>query len=146
MNNNKNSLCSFAIWICAIWKMFCIFYECKRNNDLTRSYTLFILHCKKFFGNFSENSRTLSKSESVKFSQIEWVICLFTDSPVKKYISLFNQLIVTDWISGKKISLLNQLIFIEAISGIWLIYSNLFVAIWISQISLIISRFWLIHI
>ena len=31
---------------------------------------------------------SLSKSESVKFSQIESVICLFTDSPVKKYISL----------------------------------------------------------
>ena len=28
----------------------------------------------------------LSKSESVKFSQIESVICLFTNSPVKKYI------------------------------------------------------------
>ena len=71
----------------------------------------------------------LSKSESVKFLLIELVICLFTDSPVKKYISLLNQLIIT-----------------EAISGIWLIYSNLFLAIWISQISLIISRFWLIHI
>ena len=43
-------------------------------------------------------------------------------------------------------SLLNQLIFTEAICGIWLIYSNLFLAILISQISLIISRFWLIHI
>ena len=38
----------------------------------------------------------LSKSESVKFSLIESVICYFTDSPVKKYISLFNQLIITD--------------------------------------------------
>ena len=71
----------------------------------------------------------LSKSESVKFLLIESVIWLFTDSPVKKYISL-----------------LNQLIFTEAISGIWLISSSLFLAIWISQISLITSRFWLIHI
>ena len=45
----------------------------------------------------------LSKSESVKFLLIESVICLFTDSPVKKYISLLNQLIITKWISGKNI-------------------------------------------
>ena len=38
----------------------------------------------------------LSKSESVKFIlNNESVICLFTDSPVKKYISLLNQLIIT---------------------------------------------------
>ena len=43
-------------------------------------------------------------------------------------------------------SLLNQLIFTEAISRILLIYSNLFLAIWISQISLMISRVWLIDI
>ena len=49
-------------------------------------------------------------------------------------------------ISGKIFSPLYHLIFTEAISEIWLIYSNLFLAIWISQISLIISRFWLIHI
>ena len=69
------------------------------------------------------------KSESVKFSLIESVICLFTDSSEKKYFSL-----------------LNQSIFTEIISEIWLIHSNLFLAIWISQISLIISRFWLIQI
>ena len=46
----------------------------------------------------------------------------------------------------KYISLLNQLIFTESISEIWLINSNLFLAIWISQISLLISRSWLIHI
>ena len=49
--------------------------------------------------NVEEKSRyvyLLSKSESVKFSQIESVICLFTDSLVKKYISLLNQLIITD--------------------------------------------------
>ena len=38
----------------------------------------------------------LSKSESVKFPQIKSVICLLTDSPVTKYISLLNQLIITD--------------------------------------------------
>ena len=42
-------------------------------------------------------------SESVKFLLIQSVICLFTDSPVKKYISLLNQLIITNWISGKNI-------------------------------------------
>ena len=38
----------------------------------------------------------LSKSESVKFLLIESVICLFTDSPVKKYILVLNQLIITN--------------------------------------------------
>ena len=38
----------------------------------------------------------LSKSELVKFSLTESVICLFTDSSAKKYISLLNQLIFTD--------------------------------------------------
>ena len=41
----------------------------------------------------------LSKSESVKFSLIESVICLFTDSSVKKYFSLSNQSIYTEIIS-----------------------------------------------
>ena len=40
----------------------------------------------------------------------------------------------------KYFSLLNQLIFTEVISEIWLIRSHLFLAIWISQISLIISE------
>ena len=38
----------------------------------------------------------LSKFESVKFSLIESIICHFTDSSVKKYFSLLNQLIFTD--------------------------------------------------
>ena len=38
----------------------------------------------------------LSKSESVKILLIESVICLFTDSSVKTYFSLLNQLIFTD--------------------------------------------------
>ena len=38
----------------------------------------------------------LSKSESDKFSLTESVICLFTDSSVKKYFSLLNQLIFTN--------------------------------------------------
>ena len=42
----------------------------------------------------------LSKSESVKVLLIELVICLFTDSPLKKYISLLYQLIFTEAISG----------------------------------------------
>ena len=71
----------------------------------------------------------LSKSESVKFSLIESLIRLFTDSSVKKYVLLSNQSIFT-----------------EIISEIWLIYSNLFLAIRISQISLVISRFWRIQI
>ena len=42
------------------------------------------------------STHVLSNSESVKFFLIESVICLFTDSPVKKYISLLNQLIITN--------------------------------------------------
>ena len=38
----------------------------------------------------------LSKSETVQFSLIEPVICLFTDSSLTKYFSLLNQLIFTD--------------------------------------------------
>ena len=79
----------------------------------------------------------LSKSESVKFSLIhKWKI-FFTDKSVNFH--WLNQL-------KKYFSLLNQSIFTEIISEIWLIYSNLFLAIWIRQISLIISRFLLIQI
>ena len=46
-----------------------------------------------------ETDFPLSKYESVKFSLIKSVICLFTDSPVKKYFSLLNQLIFTKLIS-----------------------------------------------
>ena len=45
------------------------------------------------------DNNLLSKSESVKFSLIESVICLFTDSSVKKYFSLSNQSIFTEIIS-----------------------------------------------
>ena len=60
----------------------------------------------------------LSKSESVKFSLIESVICLFTDSSVKKYFSLLNQLIFTDSPVKKYFLLSNQSIFTEIISEI----------------------------
>ena len=47
---------------------------------------------------------------------------------------MLNQLIFTCSLVEKYFSLLNQLISTEVISEIWLIYSNLFLAIWISQI------------
>ena len=47
----------------------------------------------------SHGDTVLSKSESVEFSLIESVICLFADSSVQKYFSLTNQLISTDVIS-----------------------------------------------
>ena len=59
---------------------------------------------------------------------------------------LLNQFIFTDSSVKTIFSLLNQLLFTEVISKIWLIHSNLFVAILIGQISLIISRFWLIQV
>ena len=91
-------------------------------------YRIYIQYIYGVFHGKADGIRTpLSKSESVEFLLIKSAICLFTDSSVKKYFSL-----------------LNQLIFTEILSEIWLIYSNLFLAIWISQISLIISRFWLI--
>ena len=98
----------------------------------------------------------LSKSESVEFSLIESVICLLTDwisnLPFHWFISA--KIFFTDksvnfhWLNpwNKYFSLLNQLISTEVISEIWLIYSNLLLAIWIRQISLIITRFWLIQI
>ena len=63
--------------------------------------------CKRFFFSVYHGPKywvfdtlcVLSKSESVKFSLIESVICLFTDSSVKKYFSLLNQLIFTEIIS-----------------------------------------------
>ena len=44
-------------------------------------------------------SHLLSKSESVKFSLIESVICFFSDSSVKKYFSLSNKSVFTEIIS-----------------------------------------------
>ena len=64
----------------------------------------------------------------------------------KGYFQLLNQLNLTDSWVEKYFSLLNQLILTEVISEIWLIRSNLFLTIWISKISLIISRFWLIKV
>ena len=64
----------------------------------------------------------------------------------KKYFSLLNELILTEVISEKIFLLLNKLIFTELISEIQLINSNLFLTIRMSQISLIISRFLLIHV
>ena len=48
----------------------------------------------------TEDKHLLSKSESVKCSLIESVICLFTDSSVEKYFSLLNRSIFTEIISG----------------------------------------------
>ena len=49
---------------------------------------------------YGQNTKaSLSKSESVNFLLIESVICLFTDSPMKKYFSLLKQLIFTEVIS-----------------------------------------------
>ena len=61
----------------------------------TSSLISFFYHWFQFY--------VLSKSESVKFLLIESVNCHFNDSPVAKYISLLNQLIITNWISGKNI-------------------------------------------
>ena len=47
----------------------------------------------------SQSGHLLSKSESVKFSRIESVIFLFTDSSVRSIFLLLNQLIFTEIIS-----------------------------------------------
>ena len=51
------------------------------------------------FKGFVDLLNVLSKSESVKFSLIESMICLFTDSSVNKYFSLLNQSIFAEIIS-----------------------------------------------
>ena len=56
-----------------------------------------VLNLLRLTDDFALNLATpLSKSESVKFSLIESLICLFTDSSVETYFSLLNQLIFTD--------------------------------------------------
>ena len=55
--------------------------------------------------------KVLSKSESVKFSLIEPVICLFTDSSVQNYISLSHQSIFTDCINAKIFSIVKSVDF-----------------------------------
>ena len=72
-----------------------------------------------------KNLTLLSKSESVKFSLIEPVFCLITDSSVQNYFSLIESM-------QKYFPPLNQLIVTEVISAIWLIDSDLFLAIWTS--------------
>ena len=81
-------------------------------------------------------------------SNFHWLNHLFAFSLIHQWKNIFTVKSVNfHWfISEKYFSLSNQSIFTEIISGIWLIYSNLFLAIWICQISLIISRFWLIQI
>ena len=124
-------------------------------------FILFIgIYIYYFYINYSRNIRNLRKIE------VQWKLPLAT-------LYIWISRIFTDWISNlsfhwfisekifftaksvnfhwlnqwkKYFLLLNQLISTEVISEIWLIYSNLFLAIWISQISLIISRFWLIQI
>ena len=88
----------------------------------------------------------LSKSEWVKFSLIESVIFSFTIRSVKMILFTLKS-VNFHWFTSKKyFSRLNQLIFTEVISEILLVLSNLFLAIWINQISLINSRFLLIQI
>ena len=75
-------------------------------------------------------------------SNLYWLNQWFAFSLIrqwKKYFSLVNQ-----W--KQYYALLKQLIFTAIISEICLNHSNLFLAIWIGQISLIISRFLLIQI
>ena len=51
---------------------------------------------------FSQKIVLLSKSESVKFSLIETVICICTDSPVKT-IFLTVESVNFDWLMSRKI-------------------------------------------
>ena len=89
----------------------------------------------------------LSKSESIKFSLIESVICLFTDSSVEKIFFTVKS-VNFHWkgVSKRKdyhenfkshfslkINTSSNIYFTEIISEFWLIYSNLFLPIWISH-------------
>ena len=55
-----------------------------------QNFQHFVTEFKKIKKKFLIINLLLSKSESVKFLLIESVICLFTDSPLKQYISLIN--------------------------------------------------------
>ena len=89
------------------WKLFrnChgIFKDVPQNMQSNLNKTKLLFEWFVWFENILFWLNQLSKSESVKFSLIESVICLFTDSSVKKYFSLSNQLIFTDWINKKNV-------------------------------------------
>ena len=108
------------IWIV---KYFTIYDQyCKEYNTDGSSYNIYVY------------SLNLNQSNFLLLNQ--WFAFLLIHQS-RRYNSLLNQLILTD--SLKKILLFNQLIFTEEISEIGLIRSNLFLAIQISQISLITS-------
>ena len=74
--------------------------EIQKNNFINKFYfcpNYFSLASYQILKNYA--ILILFKSESVKFSLIESVICVFTDESVKKYFSLSNQSIFTEIIS-----------------------------------------------
>ena len=82
-----------------------IFHEknlkCRKIVYLTNFYccrTFFLIASYQILQNYA-----ILINHEWFFQEKESVICLFTDLPVKKYISLLNQLIITDWISGKNV-------------------------------------------
>ena len=119
----------------------------RRGTHLVQVFSYVNTSCDfQIISYFITNLNILSKSESVKFSLIQTVICIFTDSPVKRIFSTVKSVNFDWFMSGKIFVTVKSVNFAEVISEIWLIRSNLFLTIWISQILLIISRFWLIQI
>ena len=100
-----------TLWTCSTYELITYSsYNRKRATWENRSkvhcayYIILILlfivsktvYSNKSLTNFNLKVDVLSKFKSVKFSLIESVIYPFTDSSVKKYFSLLNQLIFTD--------------------------------------------------
>ena len=90
----------FAIYIAKIE----LFFNFETKSSLSTSIFIFttisqILERKFYLFSTQTCRNLLSKSESVKFSLIESVVCVSTDSSVKKYFSLPNQSIFTEIIS-----------------------------------------------
>ena len=94
-------------------------------------------------GDANENQHILDFHRCIK--SLLGLLKIISWSSLKVYSLNPNQSNFYWFTSAKYLSLVNQLIFTGVISEIWLIHSNLFLAIWISQISLIISRSWLIQ-
>ena len=105
----------------------------EKEDEWTRQHDIFMSN------SFLENIFHSIMKRLKWIIQSRYIILL---SISESNIHCLNQWFACD----KYFSWLNHLIFTEVISETWLIHSNLFLAIWINKISLIISIFWLIQI
>ena len=156
--NNKNQLETYKIQL----KFILVISKSKIVHSTYKLVILKLHHCSRVLSCFVCSSRSFCTCSAVlttiSFNHypLVFIIYLKVSHNLVIYTLNLNQSnfhwlnqwfafsLIHQW--KKYFSLPNQSIFTEIISEIWLIYSNLVLAIWISQISLIISRFWLIQI